>query len=333
MIPLIGYADRLSLRPGESIEFKVSSTGPGPFEARLWRSICADPNPAGPGIWEEAVETPLAESYPSRVQEFFPGSYVKVPVHTMDELAGNFTVALAIWPTMPKGGAQALFDLRGSAEEGITLSISRDGVLAFQLQSARGIEAISVPQPLLERCWTLISASYDAADRSLVLRQEILGQNLPPVSARRTVEWSGLQLLASSEILIAAEKTFTNGASRIARHFNGKVEAPSFYSRVLNEAEVHRVLKGDCLEGAIGHWDFSENIPTTTISDIGPNGLQGEVVNFPARAMTGWRWSGQEMCWRHQPEDYAAIHFHEDDIYDFGWDSDIALRIPDDLPS
>ena len=39
------------------------------------------------------------------------------------------------------------------------------------------------------------------------------------------------------------------------------------------------------------------------------------------------------MCFRHRPEHYGAIHFHDDDIYDFGWETDFTFTIPNDLPS
>ncbi|MCG8695877.1 MAG: hypothetical protein MI806_32080, partial [Minwuiales bacterium] len=42
---------------------------------------------------------------------------------------------------------------------------------------------------------------------------------------------------------------------------------------------------------------------------------------------------GTEMCWRHAPDQYGAIHFHDDDIYDFGWETDFTFTVPDDLPS
>ena len=32
-------------------------------------------------------------------------------------------------------------------------------------------------------------------------------------------------------------------------------------------------------------------------------------------------------------DEYGAIHFHEDDIYDFGWQTDFTYTIPNDLPS
>ena len=33
------------------------------------------------------------------------------------------------------------------------------------------------------------------------------------------------------------------------------------------------------------------------------------------------------------PDHYAAIHFHDDDIYDFEWDCDFEFEIPQDMPS
>ena len=39
------------------------------------------------------------------------------------------------------------------------------------------------------------------------------------------------------------------------------------------------------------------------------------------------------MCWRHAPREYAAIHFHDDDIYDAGWATDFEFTVPDDLRS
>lgn len=66
MLPLTGYADRLSVAPGETIAFEVSSTARAPYRARLVRVICGDPNPAGPGIQERPVPSPLEGSYARR---------------------------------------------------------------------------------------------------------------------------------------------------------------------------------------------------------------------------------------------------------------------------
>jgi N,N-dimethylformamidase len=83
----------------------------------------------------------------------------------------------------------------------------------------------------------------------------------------------------------------------------------------------------------IAGWHFSIGIDTQTITDIGPQGRHGRLVNLPTRAVVGARWSGGEMCWRHAPRDYAAIHFHDDDLDDCCWQADFNWTVPNDLRS
>jgi N,N-dimethylformamidase len=49
--------------------------------------------------------------------------------------------------------------------------------------------------------------------------------------------------------------------------------------------------------------------------------------------MTGSRWHGDVHRWTEAPEQYAAIHFHDDDIGDAGWRPSLSLTIPPDWPS
>ena len=58
-----------------------------------------------------------------------------------------------------------------------------------------------------------------------------------------------------------------------------------------------------------------------------------KLINYPTRAVTGSNWDGSEMSWKHAKEQYSAIHFHEDDIYDFEWEDDFSFLIPEDMPS
>ena len=75
-IALLGYSDKLSARPGETVSFKISSTLNKKFTASLKRSISADPNPKGVGIIEEDASKYFKKtSYSSREQTFNPGSY------------------------------------------------------------------------------------------------------------------------------------------------------------------------------------------------------------------------------------------------------------------
>ena len=73
---IAGYSDRLSVRPGETIRFAVSSRANTNYQAALFRSISSDPNPKGPGIVElNADEYFKPVRLPSRHQSIKPGSY------------------------------------------------------------------------------------------------------------------------------------------------------------------------------------------------------------------------------------------------------------------
>ena len=47
MLALTGYADKVSVAPGETIRFMVSSEQSQAYKARLVRVICGDSNPPG----------------------------------------------------------------------------------------------------------------------------------------------------------------------------------------------------------------------------------------------------------------------------------------------
>ena len=80
MHPLLGYVDRWSAKPGESIRLMVSSAGDAPFEARFARIICGDPNPRGPGYREIAMPHPLAGTHPGLDQKTHLGSWARIPL-------------------------------------------------------------------------------------------------------------------------------------------------------------------------------------------------------------------------------------------------------------
>jgi N,N-dimethylformamidase len=83
----------------------------------------------------------------------------------------------------------------------------------------------------------------------------------------------------------------------------------------------------------IAAWDFSRDVSSVKVSDLSPNHLHGEVINLPTRGVTGSNWTGEVMDWKADPKQWGAIHFHDDDIYDAGWEPDFELRVPDRMRS
>src|SRR5262245_30388297 len=108
MVPLTGYTDRFSVAPGETIAFQVSSSASVPYEVRLVRVICGDPNPAGPGRREEDCSAVFSGTYPSRVQPVPLGSYARVADTTVLQGLTSFTAGATIWPTTPQARQQGI---------------------------------------------------------------------------------------------------------------------------------------------------------------------------------------------------------------------------------
>ena len=97
---IVGYADRLSVQPGETIQFMVSSQLPE-YEADIVRLIHGDPNPRGPGIKERLIDSPVSGEYAGRHQELVVGSYVTVPDAPALQMDGSFTITAWIAATRP----------------------------------------------------------------------------------------------------------------------------------------------------------------------------------------------------------------------------------------
>ena len=111
-----GYADRLSVAPGEPIEFKVSSEEEGTYRADIVRLIHGDTNPAGPGFQEEVFETAAGGEYPARFQATDCGSCVVVADAAPLALSGPFTLHAFVMPTTPALPDQAIMGRYATAD-------------------------------------------------------------------------------------------------------------------------------------------------------------------------------------------------------------------------
>ncbi|HVA84754.1 MAG TPA: hypothetical protein VNF73_00405, partial [Candidatus Saccharimonadales bacterium] len=81
MLKLLGYTDRLSVGPGETIRFMVSCDHPR-YESRLVRLIHGDENPTGPGFKQEVVPSAMDDERPGKHEDIHTGSLVEIPLTT-----------------------------------------------------------------------------------------------------------------------------------------------------------------------------------------------------------------------------------------------------------
>lgn len=341
-----GYADRLSARPGEMIEFKVSSTATGRYRADVVRLVNGDTNPDGPGFTE--VEVTANGEYPARFQPTDAGSYVIIGGSDDLHASGAFTLHAFICPTTPAKDDQIILGRLSLADRsGYAMGI-KDARLCLLTGDGSAITYVTTDQPLHHGCWYSVAVSYDPDTeravlyvRSVVNSVNSLLSPIVPVSGvgDATASVSTRPVDAKAPFIIAGCRA-SSQSPEVGSHYNGKIDAPKMWNRVLSLTELDDLTSGAPIsrEGLAAAWDFSagigpDGITTDDVLDIGPNAHHGQCINFPARAMTGWNWQGVEENFTHAPEQYGAIHFHEDDLEDCRWDTDIEWRVPDNLRS
>jgi N,N-dimethylformamidase len=69
------------------------------------------------------------------------------------------------------------------------------------------------------------------------------------------------------------------------------------------------------------------------VADDGALPAGGVAVNRPASAVPGPFWRCRETDFRRVPDEYDALHLHEDDLDDAGWETDVVLTVPADAAS
>jgi N,N-dimethylformamidase len=331
MVPLVGYADRLSARGGETLRFHVANATGRPIETpRIVRVISADPNPAGGGIRLEPIHADVRAIASCGPQPTVRGSYGKAPLPVAARALSAFTVMATIKPTRIAAKSRPVMTSFAPARaSGIGLAVSGTGSAEITIATARGPVTVETGVPMPDGDWARIWASYDPATATVEIGQQALRRGRPasePVVVRRRVD--GAAIAPGPHMLIAAAEAGIDGAT-----FNGRIERPSLLSRALPADETDAAATAPPGSDVVACWDFGREIGGNRIVDIGPHGCHGELVGMPTRAVTGARWSGREMSWRHAPEEYAAIHFHDDDIVDFGWPATHEWAVPMDLRS
>ncbi len=321
-LPITGYLDRFSHRPGETFSAFVSVRDAGAYRARLARVLSGDPNPDGPGLRFEDFSHRFDRSLPGRRQLIRHGSCGIVDAGPVRDATSACTWTALVYPTLPDDGRVLLAE-EGS-DAGIALLIGERGATARLTFAASTIEVATGTAMQMAR-WYRVWCSADPATGRVFVGQQPLDGEAPVVAETLS---PGLVLPSAGAVLFAAE----NAAAPL-HHFNGKLEDPAILSGFVTTWNDARATLHAHVNDLLAGWDFSRGIDTQSICDIGPQSCHGRLVNLPTRAVVGARWTGREQCWRHAPHDYGAIHFHDDDLGDCGWQADFTWTVPDDLRS
>lgn len=331
---ILGYVDRLTAAPGETLRFMVSCDHPE-YQSRLVRLVHGDTNPDGPGFRQVELDSSIDAPRPGRRQNIRSGSYVLIPL-AGGTIGPTATFATFVQATNPGAGVQAIVS-QGDAQTGPgwALGLSEAGELELVVGRDSGAPVRLASGGRLHRwTWYFAGFSVDDQGRATVWSRPVRPwPDDPPVEAGDG-SIGPLPVLAADMVLAAVRSE----DGQTGHHFDGKLDRPRLFDRALSPGDLNRIydepdIINESRDHVLGAWDFAADISTDLVTDRSRHGRHGRTINMPTRGVTGHNHRGRETDFRLAPYEYGAIHFHRDDLEDAGWQADFELTVPKDLPS
>jgi N,N-dimethylformamidase len=322
---LMGYGSRVSVGPGETIDFKVSAEAA--FDAEIVRLGGVGPDGL---VREDAVAVPGLGRHPGRRQDIRTGSFISVATERGPGFS-TFGFELWIFPTLTDRDRQTVLSVRSvSGRADWRLDLTPAG-----LSLTAGDRVVTADAAGLKDRWVHVWGGRGADGLAL----GFMADGRWPAERQ-----SGSAVLAVPEAPVVdaiAGVTIAAGTDEHGLHrhcFNGRVENPRVFAKPIGEEERKVLAVGagpPALAGnpALAAWDFGLDIGARTVTDTSPNRLHGVLVNRPTRGVRSHAWSGGHLRFREKPAEWAAIHFHDDDLDDAGWETSFSFVVPQDLPS
>ncbi len=329
---IVGYGDRLSVQPGDSVSFLISCDFPE-YDVEFVRLSRGEDADGRAGVRESGVLPQLRRRCPGRRQRTWPGSFVRVPeVGPVPHAADRLQVALWFLPTKLSGDrVQCLVNMMDpDTELGWELVVDADNRLEYRIGTRRGVDGLTLTRPLRVGRWYAVLASHDRADG--IARLRVQERGCPEVAESVRSLASGEHARGAPSTLLIGARPGGRGGAGATAHLNGRVEDVRLHQEIATAAP-ERLLDDEPDGDLLFWWDFSVDVHTAAVRDRGPSGRHGRTVNMPTRAVAGHRWNGDHLSFRAAPEHYGALHLHEDDLDDAAWDVDFVLDVPANLPS
>ncbi len=330
---IIAYTDPMTAQAGDDVAVKVSARDD--YRAELVRLSHGDRNCDGPGFKAVRVESAADGSYPGSIQPIHTGSCVVVAPAESLQFGGPFTLAAWICSMTPAAGVQGVLTNWDAAHStGYALVIDADGGVALRVGGGENVDGVATGVALRAGQWYFVAGVFDG-HALRVLQQPDSNWPHEATGADRRVDIGGPPAPADVQFVIAGYPDYAPGAT-VQQVFNGRIEAPVAYASALGDDELaalrtqgHRAVAA----APVAAWDFARDFATDIVTDTTHNALHGRTVNAPTRALLGHRWDREEVNFAHAPAQYSAIHFHDDDLEDAGWQTCFDFTIPETLAS
>jgi N,N-dimethylformamidase len=361
---LVGYSSELSLRPGDTVDFMVSTLNGGAYEADLVRVVNGDSQSKYKEMFEVVeVNAPFAGRYDGGVQALNLGSYVHVEnASALDDL-DSFTVAAWIFPTFDPTEYTAPdldnIDPFSPPSLNIAESITHQTIVSrydlvsgtgwalqiddeYRLRFVAGNKSIAMDAQVKDWDWAYVAAAYDAESGMVTVHlREKPWATGDKFTARNLSAAGKVEPKHAGPLRIAAVRDGDGAAEAKLEKpgvvFNGRIQDVRVVNRALSTAELD-ALAGEVVpevlaDDVVADFDFALKMKTDKVVDVSASGLEGRLINAGERAIRGAFNKGTTVNWTQAPDEYDAIGFHADDLYDAQWSADFSYTIPKGLRS
>jgi N,N-dimethylformamidase len=354
---IFGYTDRFSVRGGETLSFHVSCEGVSSYEVALVRLRHGFTGTAGPGFLETEIPADIAGTYEGARHPCQVGSCVEIadPKRLLANPA-SCTIQAYVYPTLPhraRAGSIGAYRVTHSAngtsheEQAILGTWSEEDAAGYALYLDDGrpgfvwseggqTRRLTLPAALDAHQWYCLEVEIPASPGVLRLRQrpvDCVGNrvhvaNVADKTEERTALSAGGWKQSDRPFRIGALSRREAGRWLVAAPFNGKIGGVRIDGRPDDSAAACTVAAWH-----FGRSSRDDGLLLWDVVDQSPNSLHGRCINAPTRGVTGPTFTGITDDFRLAPDEYDAIHFHDDDIADAGWPVAFTFRVPADLPS
>lgn len=354
---IFGYSDRFSAKPGQSISFHISCENVETYDASIVRLRHGFTGDSGPGFLEDKISSHVTGSYPGTLHTCQPGSYVEIPdekgvLKSFDDIL----IEVDIFSTLPQGvrsgnfGAyQVTQNSFGSAstfqallgnwtaetQEGYALILD-EGRPAFIWGDGVETLRLRLDSPVQAHHWYRLAVRISTSDAKIYLEQKPISN----IMNRCSDQAIGLQAESTSleitRMMAPSASPFRIGA--LARRDMDRWLPTNTFNGKIGGITISRVDANATVQHLVAAWHFGRSARTDglllrEVVDDSPNMLHGVCYNAPTRGVTGSNFSGLTDDFRLVPDEYNAIHFHDDDITDAQWPVAFTFKVPADLSS
>ena len=271
----------------------------------------------------ELVDTIPHGTFCGRYQVAHPGSFAIIDEKDFGVGTSGLNMSLFFKPYLSKADhAQAVIStLDVSKKTGFAVVLTENGTVDFWIGNGMTVDGIA--SGFEPRGWT---------ELQLTIQNEAIEYEMKPIASFTEVTEPALrekrQLSREAKVggpctMLFAASFAVNPAERSVfptNFFNGRIDSPTLRA-------------ASSPSSILAKWDFSRCISSDKICDISGACAHGRLVNAPTRAVTGRDWDATESDWTKAKYGYGAIHFHEDDLDDAGWETDLSINLPRTLRS